>query len=173
VELAGLVDRDPGTVSRWMKREDWPFPRQFPLGRSLVPKILRWVADTLLARDLNRESDAPDDPKKDLRQEKLRQEIRKLHAQADTAETALAKERGQLIDAGEVETQWARIGVIVRNAFQNVPAQLLPLALTNGMPHQAAPVFMEQTEQIITSILRHLSTSDPSEDDSAGAAQVP
>ncbi len=92
-----------------------------------------------------------------LRKDKLRKEIRKLHAQADAAETALARERGLLVDAAEVQQRWTAIAIVMRNAFQNLGAQLVPLALTHGMPHEAAAQFQEQTDGAVAGILRRLS----------------
>lgn len=155
-----------------MKRTDWPFPRQFPIGRTLVPKILRWVADTLIAREstAREQPGDPPDEVKELRKQKLRNEVRKLLAAAETAETALARERGRLVEAAEVEREWAGLGVVMRNAFQNLGAQLVPLALTQGMPHEAAPTFQQQIEEVVTGILRRLSSGgDGPEDDSDGA----
>ncbi len=40
--LARAVKRDAGTVSRWTKRDDWPFgPPKWPA--SIAPKVLKWM----------------------------------------------------------------------------------------------------------------------------------
>lgn len=163
-ELAELVQRDPGTVSRWAKRADWPFAKKSPWSRSDVPKILRWVADTL-ERDTRPAGDEAADETKTLRKQKLREEVRKLRANADQAETALAKERGKLLDADEVEAEFAAISVAIRNGFTNLSSQLVPLAMGHGMPNEAAAEFGRQTEAAINGVLRHLSRGGRDEDE--------
>jgi phage terminase Nu1 subunit (DNA packaging protein) len=164
------VDRDKSNVSRWLKRPDWPFSRTGPWQRSEVPEILRWIADSLISRESVDDEDGDDDYT-ELKKEKLRKEIRKLHAQADAAETALAKERGKLLDAADVERKWASIGAVVRNAFQNLSSQLVPLALGHGMPNEAAPQFQEQVDAAVGSILRHLSDDDGESENTEGGGE--
>jgi hypothetical protein len=183
-ELAALVERDKGTVSRWLQRPDWPFAKRPPFERTLVPKILRWVAEFLAPA---RDPDLPAKPGQQpaaggrdaararhlqLREQKLQEEVRRVTAQAATLETALARERGELVEAAEVEREWAGIGATVRNAFQALPSQLVPLALAHGMPHAAAPLFQEQAAAAIAAILRRLSTDEAegrgADDDDAG-----
>lgn len=163
-ELADLVGRDVSQISRWLRRDDWPFGGP-PWNRGTVPKVLRWVADVLERQAPAGDSDGDGaDDTTALRKDKLRQEIRKLRANADQAETALARERGKLMDAGAVEGEWTSIGVVVRNAFQNLGSQLVPLALSHGMPNEAAAVYGQQVDETVGGILRHLSR-DGTEDD--------
>lgn len=167
-DLAALVSRDIGTVSRWLKRDDWSFGG-FPIPRSAVPKIQRWMADTLERQAEAVPTGTGDVETKQLRKDKLREEVRKLRANADQAETALARERGALMDAAEVAQEWAGIGVVVRNGFQNLASQLVPLALSHGMPQEAAAAFQQQIEEAVAGVLRHLSRDGKSEDDGDGA----
>jgi hypothetical protein len=162
--LAVLVERDISTVSRWTKRPDWTFPRKAPWTPVMVPQILRWVADVLLPPTVDHGDGkgVAGDELKELRKEKLRKEIRKLHAQADQAETQLARERGKLLDAASVEQEWASIGSVVRNDFQNLSSQLVPLALNHGMPNEAAAVFGQEVEAAVGGILKRLSGSSGS-----------
>jgi hypothetical protein len=46
-ELASQVGRCIGTVSRWTRRDDWPFARRGPWGAVTVERIKTWAADTL------------------------------------------------------------------------------------------------------------------------------
>jgi phage terminase Nu1 subunit (DNA packaging protein) len=165
VELSELVERDAGTVSRWTKRDDWPFAKRAPWPRRDVPKILAWVADTL-ERDAKAEPGG--DETKELRKQKLREEIRKLRANAEQAETALARERGDLLDAAAVAQEWGRTGALVRNGFGNLPSQILPLALGHGMPQEAAAEFTRQVEEAVNGVLRHLSRNGQDDDGEAG-----
>lgn len=166
-ELAALTDRDLSTVSRWPKRDDWPFG-PLPLKRSLVPKVLTYAAD-LREKQGNAKPGSGDEETKALRKEKLREEVRKLRANADQAETALARERGVLVEAAAVESEWAGVGVVVRNGFQNLASQLVPLALTHGMPQEAAATFQQQIEEAVAGVLRHLSRDGKTDDDDDGA----
>lgn len=138
---------------------------------------MRWVANTLIVREGGQTTkpaaDTASSDLPELKKEKLRKEIRKLHAQADAAETALAKELGKLLDAEIVERRWASIGAVVRNGFQNLSSQLVPLALSHGMPNQAAPQFQEQVDAAVAAILRRLSSNDgETKNDSGGGEEV-
>jgi hypothetical protein len=112
-----------------------------------------------------------DDRTVKLKFEKLQQEIRKLTASADQAETELARTRGKLLDADEVANQWSVIGIVIRNALENIPAQVVPLALSHGMPHDSAVKLHAQVEGLIQSALRHLS-DEGSRVDTPGSAIV-
>lgn len=169
--FAAALDVPLSTLSGWTKHPLWPWDRKAPWPAALVPNVLRWAADTM-------EKGRPArDPAKltktqELRDEKLRQEIRKLRAHADQAETALAKERGGLHEADPCEEEAARRGVLIRNAMQNVPTQGVSLALSHGMPHEAAPAFQKQLEELVNGSLRYLATTAdarPEDGDGAGA----
>lgn len=163
-ELSDLLDLKVPTLGGYVRRPDWPFNRKAPWSSQLKAKMLDWIADTM-------ENGRPaKDPAKatstqQLRDDKLRQEIRKLRANADQAETALARERGELLLASDVEREWVSVGVVVRNALENLPSQVVPLALTHGMPNESAGKFQAQVEELIAGVLRHLSSeSEESED---------
>lgn len=168
--LAELVGRDRGQVSRWTKREDWPFSPRAPWVRADVPKIIRWVADTLERTGGAKEADdavggeADPDSIAALKKQKLREEIRRLaedirglRARANAAETELDRVRGRLMDADQVARDFAAAGVNVRNGLQNLPSQVVPLALGHGMPGDAAQEFQGQVEELVTAILKRLS----------------
>jgi hypothetical protein len=167
-DLAKAVEKSHTAVGKWVKRADWPFSRKPPWKRDQLPAIMRWAADTLAPNTHADPADDQADNTAALRRQKLQQEIRKLRANADQAETALAKERGQLLDAGEVERAWANIAVVVRNGAQNLASQVVPLALSHGMPHEAAGAFQEQVEQAVAGVLRHLSRDGSASDDGVG-----
>lgn len=157
-ELAKLVEKDTGTVSRWLKRPDWTFDRKGPWKPEIVPEILRWVANNLRAPTIDHDPGKPKGGRlTELREEKLTEEIRKLRAQANTFEAAYARECGKLLDAPAVEQEWASIGSVVRNDFQNLSSQLVPLALNHGMPNEAAATFGQQVEEVVLGILKRLS----------------
>lgn len=129
-----------------------------------MPDVLRWAADNLEQGRPAADRGTPADPNKpervkDLREQKLRQEIRKLRAHADQAETALAKERGGLHDAAECEEEAVRRAALYRNAAQNLPAQVVSLALSHGMPHEAAAGFQKQIEELVHGCLRFTAAS--------------
>jgi hypothetical protein len=168
-EFAEAANTPLSTVSGWIRNAKWRWKKRAPWPADIVPEVLRWAAEELVRG--RPEGTAPvdgEDESKALRKQKLRNEVRKLLASAETAETALARVRGQLVDADEVEREWAGIGVLIRNAMQNIAPQLVPLALSHGMPNGAAAVFRQQIEDIITSIQRRLSSDGP-EDDGDGA----
>lgn len=166
VEFAAALDVPRATLSRWIQRSDWRFSKRAPWPKKIVPDVLRWAADTL---EKGRPATDPAKLKttQQLRDEKLREEIRKLRANADQAETALARERGELLLASDVEREWVSVGVVVRNALENLPSQAVPLALTHGMPHEVAGKFQAQIEELVAGILRHLSRDGESEESPA------
>ena len=162
------------TAAGWTKHATWQWNRKSPWLAEIVPAVLRWAADSL---EKGRPADASKATKpgstQQLRDEKLRQEIRKLRANADQAETALAKERGALHDADACEEEAVRRATLIRNAMQNLSPQVVSLALSHGLPHEAAPQFQKQTEEIVNASLRYLASSADalaSDGDSAIAA---
>jgi gas vesicle protein len=160
-ELADACGSKVPTVSGWIRKPWWKWSKRAPWSRSIVPEINRAAADALEENRGGRPSDPESaESTKELRDEKLRQEIRKLRANADQAETALSKERGALLLASDVEREWASVGVLVRNAVENLPSQIVPLALTHGMPHEAAATLQAQMEELISGVLRHLSKNE-------------
>jgi hypothetical protein len=149
------------TLSGWIRHDFWQWSKKAPWPKSVVPDVLRAAADNL---ERGRPPTEKTDPRaaqntKDLREEKLRQEIRKLRAHADQAETALAKERGTLHDADACEEEAVRRATLYRNAVQNVPTQVVSLALAHGMPHEAAPTFQKQLEELVNGCLRYTAAS--------------
>ncbi len=194
-ELAKIVGRNKGTVSRWLKRTDWTFGR-WPWPRRLVPDILRWAAAHLRDRsdvapageaaaeegggqaggDGGDGSPAGARPAAgtiyELKQRKLAAEVRKLEAQADQAQTSMAKERGDLLDADDVEMRWARVGATIRSGFENLASEVVGHALTRGMPQASAVAFHRQVDAAVDRVLQKLSEDDDgdAEDDEDGEA---
>lgn len=163
-EFAEALKSPTSTVSGWVKHAEWRWPRKAPWRADIVPEALRWAADTLERGRPSKSVQLPpgDGSVADLRKQKLQQEIRKLRAHADQAETALAKERGDLHDADACEEETIRRASLYRNAIQNVPVQTVSLALSHGMPHAAAPGFQKQIEELINGCLRYTaSAADP------------
>lgn len=157
-ELAATVGRSHTAIQKWLKRDDFPFSRSGPWQADEVPALLRWAADNLKSGGQDEKGTFPrgGGVTKDLRDEKLRQEIRKLRAQADQAETELERERGKLHDADACEEEQVRAFSLVRTAMQNLPAQLVSQAISDGLPHAAAPGFQRKAEEMIKGCLRHL-----------------
>lgn len=169
-ELAAAVSRNKGTVSRWTKRADWPVSRTAPWSRQDVPKILEWV-EGALAHESTGGQRLKDADLKALKLEKLREEIAKIRAQRMQAETTLARERGELMAARDVEAEWVSITAAISNGFANLPSQVVPLALSAGMPHQASAQFQEQVRAQVDAILRKLSGAAGTEDDDDSEGQ--
>jgi hypothetical protein len=161
-EFATGLKTPLSTVSGWTKHPRWQWGRKAPWSGSIVPAVLRWAADNL-ERGRPAKSVTPseegDGSVADLRRQKLEQEIRKLRAHADQAETALAKERGDLHDADACEEEAVRRATLYRSAVQNIPTQVVSLALSHGMPHEAAPGFQKQIEELVNGCLRYTAAS--------------
>lgn len=172
-EFAEALGKIPvTTLSSWIRNPKWKWNSKAPWNADIVPDVLRWAADDL-ETGRPRKDPAKVTKTQELRDEKLRQEIRKLRANADQAETALARERGQLHDADQCEEEAVRRATLIRNAMQNVPTQGVSLALSHGMPHEAAPQFQKQLEELVNGSLRYLASSpdaQPEDGNGAGAA---
>jgi phage terminase Nu1 subunit (DNA packaging protein) len=158
--FAETLGQPTTTVSGWVKHPAWAWNRKAPWRIDIIPEVLRWAAANL-ERGRPARGVSPDDVTGKLKRAKLSHETRKLRANADQAETDLAKSRGLLLDAITVRSQWAAVGVVVRNALENVPAQIVPLALNLGMPHDQASKLHNEVEEIIAAVLRHLSDGGP------------
>jgi hypothetical protein len=173
-ELAKLVDKNPAQITRWIRDHRWTFARKPPWPRSDLPKILNWVANTL--RDESeagaKKAAAKSSKRADLQERKLVQEIRKLKAMADTAETALAKERGELYDAAEIEQAWASVAVVVRNGLQTIGQRIVDHAMNHGMPLEAAAEFGQRVDEEIAGALRHLSRNGSVETSEGGDGEI-
>jgi hypothetical protein len=146
------------TVSGWTRHPAWTWGKKAPWPAKIVPDVLRWAADAL---EKGRPAKDPADAEsiQGLREQKLRQEIRKLRAHADQAETSLARERGDLHDAAACEEESVRRATLYRNGIQNIPSQIVSLALSNGLPHEAAPRFQGQIEELVNACLRFTAAS--------------
>jgi hypothetical protein len=170
--FAAALDTPISTVSGWTKHALWKWPRKAPWPREIVPDVLRWAASELEKGRPAKDPTLLTGTQK-LRDEKLRQEIRKLRANADQAETALAKERGALHDADECEVEAVRRANLYRNGAQNIPIQAVSIALAHGMPHEAAPAFQKQLEELVNGCLRYTAAAgdaQPETGDDAGVA---
>jgi hypothetical protein len=157
-EFAAALDRPLTTVAGWVKHQAWRWGRKAPWAAEIVPDVLRWAADEL---EKGRPAKDPATLTKtqQLRDEKLRQEIRKLRANADQAETALARERGALHDAGDCAAAQNMKAALIRNSIESLDSQIVSLALSHGLPHEAAPIFQQQVKDLHATVLRFLSAS--------------
>lgn len=155
-ELADELGRNKSAVTRYTQRPDWPFSRTGPWLRTDLEAIRQWVIDNVLEVEAQRLVGTGDELK-ELRKQKIRKEIEKLEGQIACDRIDIGKKRGELLEASLVSEQWASVGVTVRNSLENLPSQIIPLALTHGIPHEAADVFRGQVEALVGGVLRHLS----------------
>lgn len=162
-ELARHVGRNRGTVLRWTRRADWPFGDP-PWSLTVISEAARWAALHLQHRldDRSAVGVAEDADIVALKMEKLRKEIRKLHAQADLAEAEAKRFIGGLVAAGEVETEWVAITGRLRAAFDVTPAAITELATAAGMPKEYGAEFRQQVEEAIAGVLSRLGRGGPS-----------
>ena len=82
--------------------------------------IMRWCANELEAKGPT----GGDPDTKALRKSKLKEEVRKLRAQANTAEREDAKSAGTLLDSAEVTRLWANVARVVRHAVEGIGARV-------------------------------------------------
>ena len=157
-QVAEILDLDEKTVRRWCNLKSDPCPHKRTRSgviRLNEAEIAAWMqAHQLTGR--------PGRPAKDagggagqadaLTSAKLRKE----NALAATYELDLAERRGDLLDGELVKARWAGIGNVIRNGFQNLAAQLVPIAKRQGMPQSGAAVFQAETQAMIDGILAAL-----------------
>lgn len=99
--------------------------------------MLRWVADELDQKAGADDQDDPDETKT-LRKEKLRQEVRKLRAQAEAAEVALARERGDLMTLDDARAVFAPTLAMQKAAWADLPKSMAPRLQGLSAPEQEA-----------------------------------
>jgi hypothetical protein len=145
VELAELLGRDPSQVSRYLRDPRWPFPKRGPWHRKIVPDMLRWVADELDQKVAAVGPEDDPDETKTLRKEKLRQEVRKLRAQADAAEVSLARERGDLMTLDDAKAVFGPVVAMQRAAWADLEKSMPPRLQGLDAPEQGA-VLREYSE---------------------------
>lgn len=152
-EVAELLGVNEETIRRRCGDTDKPCPHT----RESNGRILVDAGELLVWGKKNNVNWRPGRPKekKDGNLDAAR--LRKESALADKYELMLARERGKLLDAATVEMEWAGIGNVVRNAFQNLGSMLVPLALNRGLPNEQAAAFALEVEEATTGILKGLS----------------
>jgi hypothetical protein len=153
-EMGRQVGRDRGSVLRWTRRDDWPFGRP-PWPTDIVPRVRQWASGHVQHR-VDARNSLDDADVQELKKEKLRKEIRKLHAQADLAEAQSAKEYGRLLDAGEVEREWAEICKVVRAGVAGLAGDVAARAAMMGLPVETVGEFERQVSAAIIGILARM-----------------
>src|SRR5262245_3785905 len=101
-EFAEALNVPIGTLSSWVRHDFWRWPRRAPWPAKIVPDVLRWRAEELGVGRPPTERTPTD--LKGLREQKIREEIRKLRFQADVAESELKERDGRLADVQEFKT---------------------------------------------------------------------
>jgi hypothetical protein len=171
VELAELLGRDPSQISRYLRDPRWPFPKRGPWHRKLVPDMLRWVADELDQKVAAIGPDDAADEMKSLRKEKIKQEIRKLRAQAEAAEVALARERGDLMTLDDARAVIAPVVALLKAAWADLPKTMPPRLQGLPAPEQEAAL-LEYSEFQQRRIAEAVAGLDLGSDDAAEADQA-
>lgn len=146
-ELAVLLDRDKAQISRYIRHESWPFAKRAPWSRAEVPKMLRWMADTLESVE------APESGEelKALRKQKLKEETRKLHHQANAAEIEYERTRGNVVGVDEMRRRMVKVAGVYVSQLQGIIASLPPLL--EGKP---ASEIQDELEKAIGQILENV-----------------
>ncbi len=154
-DVADALGIDEKTVRRWCAKKIRPCPNTRKLNGAISLNSTE-VAAWMKANNVTGKPGRPDGPPTEQKSHKTRQ----IAAMADFWELRVSQQKGKLMDADAVENEFASLGVLMRNGFQNLASQIVPLALSNGMPHEAAAEFGVQIEEMVNGILRQLSTRD-------------
>lgn len=159
--LAASIGRSKQAVSKWTKREDWPFSRKPPWDRSALPKIRHWAQYNLKQDGTPAPASEPLDsletPAPTDRQDERAAKLKVLDERGRILELQRKREEGQLLAVEDVRNEWSSICALIRTGIQNLTPQLLPMALSLGMPRDAAGDFRERCDALINSTLRLLS----------------
>ena len=150
-ELGKKLDVSASVICDYCKRPEWPFARRGPWPMSDIPNMLRWRAE-VLAR--HKDDHVATGEIGELRKTKLKQEIRKLTAQADVAEREFAILEERYGSREEFHRDTIKGLTISRNAIMQIPYKL-SLVCANA---SAADV-MEYADREIRQILEDLSAS--------------
>lgn len=148
-ELALLLDRDKSRISRYLRDERWPFSRRAPWLRSDLPKMLRWLADNL--ESVEPPESGSGDEMADLRKQKLKEEIRKLHHQANAAEIEYEQVRGSVVGVEEVKRQWVRVAGVYTSQLQGMAASVAPLCEGRN-----AAEIQDEIEKYVSTVLANV-----------------
>jgi hypothetical protein len=117
-ELASLIGRSPGTVSRWLRRLDWPFARTPPWNAA---KVLAW-ANVMLAPNPAAQAQPVDSTGEDAATARLERQAR---AQVYAARAMLARQTyenrsAKLHDAEACRQRRQRQKEAIQNALQEI-----------------------------------------------------
>jgi phage terminase Nu1 subunit (DNA packaging protein) len=109
--FAKALDIHPGTLSRLLRQDGFPVRNAPPWTADDVATVQRWRLEELQENRAALAAEADEgegeESSKALKRRKLTQDIRKVSAQADAAELVVARERGAVLDAADVERTWA------------------------------------------------------------------
>jgi hypothetical protein len=163
-EVGEIIDQNEKTVRRWVAEG-------CPHDRTEAGHILLDEAEVFAWCRANGKTFRRGRPKAATAGNVDSAKLRKENALATKYEIAVSRELRQLIPAAEIDREWVNIAAVVRNGFQSLASQIVPLALTHGMPHESAGVFQQQVEEAVNGILRHLSRDDEGAEDNEGVEE--
>lgn len=158
-EIAFLLGVDPRTITNWVKKHpDFPSrvrgkDRSFP-----VQKCIAWKRDRDVAEAVA--SLAP--PKPDGMYEAER---RKAIADAELAETRLAKMRGELIPVDVASSEVDRAFSRVRARFLAAPGEYAPQLLNLAELSRTTAVLKDMVARVLDELQVGLGDTDGEEDD--------
>jgi hypothetical protein len=88
-----------------------------------------------------------------LRLERLKQEVRRLNAQATFAEAELSRIRSALHDHDACDAEWWSARQRVADALHPLASQVVAVAVTHGLPREAATTLRQQAGELIERVL--------------------
>jgi phage terminase Nu1 subunit (DNA packaging protein) len=148
ITLQGLIwlyGVDGRSIMRWGER-GW-VPKPTSRGVYDLKAVVQGVYESLLAQ-VNRQGTGGEAEAADLRRKQ---------AQAALAELDLAKARGELVAAAEVERQAFKRGRELRNAFESIPSRISAVLAAESDPHKVREILAGEIREVL------LVLSNPSE----------
>lgn len=117
-ELAEAMNRSEGVVSRWVRRDDWPFNRRPPWSAETVVQIRAWAETTLAPNPAAAAIDSLEVPRPTDRADERSAKLRILRERGSLLELERRKAEGLLVDREEVERRGVRQVLAVREAMR-------------------------------------------------------
>lgn len=142
------IHRD--SLGRYCRRKTNPCPYSKLKNGQLrldVTEVMVWMRDQGLSGKIGRPGHSVYSPAL------LRAKLRKENALAAKYELQVAREQAGLMDAEAVRLEWADLGQMIRTGFGGLAAELVAIAIRQGVPEAAGPELQTEIELRISEIL--------------------
>lgn len=167
-QLAKELGRSNPTVLSYVKRQDWPFARKGPWKRSDLPKMRRWMAQTLAPDLANPDNVLEPDPVADLRLSPERlAKVRLLITRQAKLELERAILAGDFLDKAEERRRDLEKIQVVKSALQGLSRRLPPLLVGRSVD-EISEIIREEATWIMQAFAGEAAGADGPDREAAG-----